>query len=73
MSEVCWSTFIAICSAFCVEAFMRALDGHGMHGATFGMVAGENPNTSPFNLVCSVGPYSVIRIVGANILFALRF
>jgi hypothetical protein len=51
MSEVCWSTFVAICVAFCVEAFVRALDGQATHGAAFGMGAGENPNTSPFNLV----------------------
>lgn len=50
MSEVCWSTFVAICAAFCVEAFVRALDGQGSHGAAFGM-GGENSNTTPFNLV----------------------
>lgn len=51
MSEVCWSTFVSICAAFCVEAFVRALDGQGTSGAAFGMGPGENPNTSPFNLV----------------------
>ena len=52
MSEVCWSTFVAICAAFCVEAFVRALDGQATHGTAFSMGSGENPNTSPFNLVC---------------------
>jgi hypothetical protein len=51
MVDVCWSTFVAICAAFCVEAFVRALDGQSMHDAAFGMGAGQNPNTSPFNLV----------------------
>ena len=48
---MCWSTFVAICAAFCVETFVRALDGQAADGAAFGMGAGETPNTSPFNLV----------------------
>lgn len=48
MSEICWMTFCAVCAAFCLEGFVRALDGLG-GGFTFG--GHMNPNTSPFNLV----------------------
>lgn len=48
MSEICWSTFCAVCSAFLVEGFIKALDGIGS-GFPIGNV---NPNASPFNLVC---------------------
>lgn len=64
MSEVCWSTFVAICAAFCVEAFVRALDGQGSHGAAFGM-GGENSNTTPFNLVCINVVYFIFCVLRA--------
>ncbi|KAF9014146.1 hypothetical protein BDQ17DRAFT_1386668 [Cyathus striatus] len=48
MSEICWSTFCAICGAFSVEGFVRALDGIG---GGFPLAGNMNPNTSPFNLV----------------------
>ncbi|KAF8868869.1 hypothetical protein BD779DRAFT_824016 [Infundibulicybe gibba] len=47
MSQVCWMTFCAICMAFSVEGFVRALDGLGGHGFMGGQI---NSNTS-FNLV----------------------
>jgi len=47
MSEICWSTFCAVCGSFLVEGFVKALDGMGS-GFPIGNV---NPNTSPFNLV----------------------
>ncbi|KAH9484462.1 hypothetical protein JR316_0003944 [Psilocybe cubensis] len=47
MSEICWQTFCAVCAAFLVEGFIKALDGMG---AGFPINNG-NPNTSPFNLV----------------------
>jgi hypothetical protein len=46
MQEVCWSTFCAVCAAFCVEGFVRGLDGAGS-----GFAAHMHANTSPFNLV----------------------
>lgn len=46
MRNVCWSTFSAVCIAFLVEGFVKALDGIGT-----GFPIGNNPNTSPFNLV----------------------
>lgn len=48
MSEICWETFCAVCAAFLVEGFIKALDGMG---AGF-PINNVNPNTSPFNLVC---------------------
>ncbi|KAK2466636.1 hypothetical protein APHAL10511_000894 [Amanita phalloides] len=48
MSEICWSTFCAIGSAFCVEGFIRALDGMS---ATFALSSHASPNASPFNLI----------------------
>ncbi|PFH51671.1 hypothetical protein AMATHDRAFT_142020 [Amanita thiersii Skay4041] len=48
MTDICWSTFCAVGSAFCVEAFIRALDGMGN---TFGLGGSANPNSSPFNLI----------------------
>lgn len=48
MSEICWSTFCAVGSAFCVEGFIRALDGVG---TTFTLGSHSSPNASPFNLV----------------------
>ncbi|KAF8163684.1 hypothetical protein B0H34DRAFT_650577 [Crassisporium funariophilum] len=47
MDEICWGTFCAVCLAFLVEGFVKALDGIGS-GFPIGNV---NPNTSPFNLV----------------------
>ncbi|KAF8969568.1 hypothetical protein BDZ97DRAFT_1653538 [Flammula alnicola] len=47
MSEICWETFCAVCAAFLVEGFVKALDGMGS-GFPIGSA---NPNTSPFNLV----------------------
>ncbi|KAJ3869596.1 hypothetical protein EV359DRAFT_29697 [Lentinula novae-zelandiae] len=46
--DVCWHTFCAICAAFCVEGFVKGLDGNG-----FGLGFAEHmqANTSPFNLV----------------------
>jgi hypothetical protein len=46
MADICWYTFIAICGAFCVEAFVKGLDGVSV---AFG--AHMQANTSPFNLV----------------------
>ncbi|KAF5330562.1 hypothetical protein D9619_005258 [Psilocybe cf. subviscida] len=46
MRDICWSTFSAVCVAFLVEGFVKALDGIGT-----GFPIGNNPNTSPFNLV----------------------
>ncbi|KAJ3835788.1 hypothetical protein F5878DRAFT_627003 [Lentinula raphanica] len=46
--DVCWHTFVAICAAFCVEGFVKGLDGNG-HG--FGFAEHMQANTSPFNLV----------------------
>jgi len=48
MSEICWSTFCAVGSAFCVEGFIRALDGMS---TTFALNSHTGPNASPFNLV----------------------
>ncbi|KIK56394.1 hypothetical protein GYMLUDRAFT_47165 [Collybiopsis luxurians FD-317 M1] len=48
--DVCWHTFCAICAAFCVEGFVKALDGNG-HGFGFGFAEHMQANTSPFNLV----------------------
>jgi len=47
MGTICWETFCAVCAAFLVEGFIKALDGIG-GGFPIGNV---NPNTSPFNLV----------------------
>ncbi|KAF9561137.1 hypothetical protein CPC08DRAFT_689286 [Agrocybe pediades] len=47
MSTICWETFCAVCSAFLIEGFVKALDGIG-NGFPIG---NANPNTSPFNLV----------------------
>ncbi|KAF9032860.1 hypothetical protein BDZ89DRAFT_1232998 [Hymenopellis radicata] len=41
MSVIAWSTFCAVCGAFCVEGFVKGLGGLGHMQA----------NTSPFNLV----------------------
>lgn len=49
MSDICWSTFCAVCGAFCVEGFVKALDGIG---SGFPLGGNTNPSTSPFNLVC---------------------
>ncbi|KAG7093705.1 hypothetical protein E1B28_007359 [Marasmius oreades] len=46
MRDVCWQTFCAICGAFCVEAFVKGLDG-----VSVGIGAHMQANTSPFNLV----------------------
>ncbi|ESK96491.1 hypothetical protein Moror_6999 [Moniliophthora roreri MCA 2997] len=46
MADICWHTFCAICGAFCVEAFVKGLDGVSV---AFG--AHMQANTSPFNLV----------------------
>jgi hypothetical protein len=46
MEQVNWMTFCAICAGFCVEGFVRSLDGMG-----FGFGAPMQANTSPFNLV----------------------
>lgn len=48
MEDVCWHTFCAICAAFCVEGFVKSLDGNGFG---FGFVEHMQANTSPFNLV----------------------
>ncbi|KAM6500194.1 hypothetical protein JOM56_003208 [Amanita muscaria] len=48
MSEICWSTFCAVGCAFCVEGFIRALDGMS---TTFAFGGHSNPNASPFNLI----------------------
>ncbi|RXW23638.1 hypothetical protein EST38_g2202 [Candolleomyces aberdarensis] len=48
MSEVCWSTFVAVCVGFCIEGFVKALDGVE---AGFPIGGNMNPNTSPFNIV----------------------
>jgi hypothetical protein len=55
-SEV-WSTFVDICAVLSIEA----LDGQA-NGVAFRMGAEENPNSSPFSLVC----IHVICIVRAN-------
>ncbi|KAJ3512483.1 hypothetical protein NLJ89_g3497 [Agrocybe chaxingu] len=47
MTEICWSTFVAVCGAFLVEGFVKAMDGLG-GGFPLGNV---NTSTSPFNLV----------------------
>ncbi|PPR02057.1 hypothetical protein CVT24_011156 [Panaeolus cyanescens] len=47
MAQICWSTFCAVCAAFLVEGFIKALNGIGS-GFPIGTV---NPNTSPFNLI----------------------
>lgn len=41
MEDICWYSFGAVCSALCVGALTRGLEG-----------AGAPANTSPFNLVC---------------------
>ena len=46
MSQISWSTFCAVCAAFCVEGFVKGLDGVGV-----GIGAHMQANTSPFNLV----------------------
>lgn len=46
MTAINWSTFCCICAAFCVEGFVRGLDGAGI---LFGTQM--HANTSPFNLV----------------------
>ncbi|KAK1232925.1 hypothetical protein PQX77_003938 [Marasmius sp. AFHP31] len=46
MRDICWQTFCAICGAFCVEAFVKGLDG-----VSVGIGAHMQANTSPFNLV----------------------
>jgi hypothetical protein len=56
-----WSTFVDICAVLSIEAFVRALDGQA-NGMAFRMGAEENPNSSPFSLVC----IHVICIVRAN-------
>ncbi|KAF8630451.1 hypothetical protein AX17_005428 [Amanita inopinata Kibby_2008] len=48
MSDICWTTFCAVGSAFCVEGFIRALDGLS---TTFAFGSSSNPNASPFNLI----------------------
>ncbi|TFK36378.1 hypothetical protein BDQ12DRAFT_654462 [Crucibulum laeve] len=48
MSEICWSTFCAICGAFLVEGLVKALSGIG---GGFPIGGHANPNTAPFNLV----------------------
>ncbi|KAF8912185.1 hypothetical protein CPB84DRAFT_1761521 [Gymnopilus junonius] len=47
MSDICWQTFVAVCAAFLVEGFVRALAGLG----TGFPIGGHDPNTSPFNLI----------------------
>ncbi|KAF9532760.1 hypothetical protein CPB83DRAFT_580491 [Crepidotus variabilis] len=47
MAQICWSTFCAVCSAFLVEGFVKAL--HGLGTGVF-PVAGFN-GMSPFHLV----------------------
>ena len=51
MSEICWTTFCAVCAAFSVEGFVKALDGIG---TGFPIGGNINPNTSPFNLVSPI-------------------
>ncbi|KAL0572800.1 hypothetical protein V5O48_009165 [Marasmius crinis-equi] len=46
MRAICWQTFCSICGAFCVEAFVKGLDG-----VSVGIGAHMQANTSPFNLV----------------------
>ncbi|KAK7455173.1 hypothetical protein VKT23_011044 [Stygiomarasmius scandens] len=46
MKDISWQTFCAVCAAFCVEAFVKGLDGVGV-----GFGAHLQANTSPFNLV----------------------
>ncbi|THU80622.1 hypothetical protein K435DRAFT_767892 [Dendrothele bispora CBS 962.96] len=46
MKDVSWQTFCAVCAAFCVETFVKGLDGVGV-----GFGAHLQANTSPFNLV----------------------
>lgn len=58
--DVCWLTFCAICAAFCVEAFVRALDGRGLHGPLMGLGPSESINTSPFNLVRTQHIFSIL-------------
>lgn len=58
MSEICWSTFCAVCAAFCVEGFAKGLDGIGT-----GFFAHMQANTSPFNLVCSKYLIRVISVL----------
>ncbi len=53
MNSICWSTFCAVCAAFIVEGFVKALDGM-VTGFPIGSV---NPNTSPFNLVRDFLPH----------------
>ncbi|KAF6748584.1 hypothetical protein DFP72DRAFT_916357, partial [Ephemerocybe angulata] len=48
MKDVCWKTFVAVCSGFAVEGFVKALDGVE---AGFPIGSNMNPNTSPFNIV----------------------
>ncbi|KAF8624121.1 hypothetical protein AX15_006030 [Amanita polypyramis BW_CC] len=48
MSEICWTTFCAVGAVFCVEGFVRALDGMS---TTFALNTHSNPNASPFNLI----------------------
>ncbi|KAK0239471.1 hypothetical protein EDD85DRAFT_880711 [Armillaria nabsnona] len=46
MNQIAWSTFCAVCAAFCVEGFVKGLDGVGV-----GIGAHMQANSSPFNLV----------------------
>jgi hypothetical protein len=53
MTEICWSTFCAVCGAFLIEGFIKALDGLG-GGGGFPHGGGVH-SLSPFHLV-SRGP-----------------
>lgn len=48
MTEICWSTFCAVCGAFLIEGVIKALDGLGAGGFPLG---GGINSLSPFHLV----------------------
>jgi len=48
MTEICWSTFCAVCGAFLMEGVIKALDGLGAGGFPVG---GGINCLSPFHLV----------------------
>lgn len=62
MAEICWSTFCAVGSAFCVEGFIRALGGMS---TTFALSSQAGPNASPFNLVCPCLMQLFVRLIRA--------
>ena len=48
MTQICWSTFCAVCGSFLIEGFIKAMDGLGRGGLPLG---GSVNSLSPFHLV----------------------